>query len=103
MPRFVVVMLIVSVLFGVSNSPAANLDDQLDGFAAGAKKMQEIRLSDCTQLVDASFRSWKKGPPSDKNSAWKRGFEDGQSLVFHLRQARELKGCYVPVSTAPLP
>jgi hypothetical protein len=82
MPRFVVVMLTVSVLFGVSNSPAANLDDQ---------------------LVDASFRSWKKGPPSDKNSTWKRGFEDGQSLVFHLRRVRELKGCYVPVSTAPLP
>jgi len=77
--------------------------DYLDGFAAGAEKMQKIRLSDCAQLVDASFRSWKKGPPSDKNTAWKRGFEDGQSLVFHLRQARELKNCFVPVPTAALP
>ena len=77
--------------------------DYLDGFAAGAEKMQEIRLSDCTQLVNASFRSSKKGPPSDKNSTWKRGFEDGQSLVFHLRQARELQECYVPVPAAPPP
>jgi len=77
--------------------------DYLDGFAAGAEKMQEIRLSDCAQLIDASFNSWRKGPPSDKNSAWKRGFEDGQSLVFHLRRASELKGCYVPVPATPLP
>ena len=77
--------------------------DYLDGFAAGAEKMQEIRLSDCARLIDASFASRKKNPPSEKNSAWKRGFEDGQSLVFHLRRASKLKGCYVPVPAAPLP
>ena len=77
--------------------------DYLDGFAAGAEKMQEIRLSDCAQLIDVSFTSRKKKPPSDKNSKWKRGFEDGQSLVFHLRLAHELKGCFVPVPAAPLP
>jgi hypothetical protein len=77
--------------------------DYLDGFAAGAKKMQETRLSDCTQLIDASFNSWKKNPPSDKEKTWKRGFSDGQRLVFHIRRASELKGCYVPVPAAPLP
>ena len=77
--------------------------DYLDGFAAGAEKMQEIRLSDCAQLIDASFNSWKKNPPSDKEKTWKRGFLDGQRLVFHVRRARELKGCYVPVPAAPLP
>ena len=77
--------------------------DYLDGFAAGAEKMQKIRLSDCAQLIDASFTSRKKNPPSDKEKLWKQGFEDGQSLVFHLRRARKLKDCFVPVPAALLP
>jgi len=75
--------------------------DYLDGFAAGAEKMQEIRLSHCAQLIDVSFTSRKKKPSSDKNSAWKRGFEDGQSLVFHVRRARDLQECFVPVPDVP--
>ena len=102
----------IAVTAGIDRSIAEAADvaddiesdaDYLDGFAAGAEKMQEIRLSDCTQIIDASFTSSKKNPPSDKNSAWKRGFEDGQSLVFHLRRARKLKDCFVPVPAALLP
>jgi len=87
-------------------SAAEDIDDDTDylaGFAAGAEKMQEIHLGDCDQLIDASFASLKKSPPSDKIKEWKRGFSDGQSLVFHTRLARDLKGCYVPVPSLPLP
>jgi len=87
-------------------SAAEDIDDDTDylaGFAAGAEKMQEIHLGDCDQLIDASFTSLKKSPPSDKGKEWKRGFSDGQSLVFHTRLARVLQGCYVPVPSPPLP
>ena len=87
-------------------SAAEDIDDDTDylaGFAAGAEKMQEIHLGDCDQLIDASFTSLKKSPPSDKGKEWKRGFSDGQSLVFHTGLARDLKGCYVRVPGPPLP
>ncbi len=87
-------------------SAAEDIEDDaeyLAGFAAGAEKMQEVYLSDCAQLIDASFASRKGNPPSDKSKKWKRGFSDGQRIVFHTRLARELTGCYVPVPGPPLP
>lgn len=77
--------------------------DYLSGFAAGAEEMQEIYLSDCAELIDASFASRKENPPSGKSKTWKRGFADGQRIVFHTRVARGLKRCYVPVPPPPLP
>lgn len=77
--------------------------DYLDGFAAGAEEMRHIHLDDCADLIDASFYSWDENPPSDMNATWKRGFDDGQRLVFHLIVLRELRHCYVPVPDAPAP
>lgn len=77
--------------------------DYLDGFAAGAEEMRDLHLSDCANLIDASFYSWDKSPPSDMNATWKRGFDDGQRLVFHLILLRELRHCWVPVPDAPAP
>jgi len=77
--------------------------DYLDGFAAGAEKMRSLDIDDCGRLIDASFHAFKKGPPSDVSGTWKRGFADGQSLVFHLYVARELGGCFVPIPPAPTP
>jgi len=74
-----------------------NDPDYLAGFAEGAEEMQEIYLSDCTSLIDASFASRKENPPSGKSKTWKRGFSDGQRVVFHTRLAHELQSCYVPV------
>ena len=85
-------------------SAAEDIEDDADylaGFAAGAEEMQEISLSDCAQLIDASFASRKENPPSDKSKTWKRGFADGQRIVFHTRLARGLAGCYVPVPQVP--
>jgi hypothetical protein len=77
--------------------------EYLDGFAAGAEELQSLDIDDCARLIDASFSSFKERPPSDRNSKWKQGFEDGQSLVFHLYLVRELRHCYVPLPPAPLP
>jgi len=77
--------------------------DYLDGFAAGAEEMRSLDIDDCPRLIDASFHAFKKGPPSDASGTWKRGFSDGQSLVFHLYLARELGNCFVPIPAAPLP
>lgn len=77
--------------------------DYLDGFAAGAEEMQSLDIDDCDRLIDASFSSFKDRPPSDKTAKWKRGYKDGQSLVFHLHLTRELRHCFVPVPSTPHP
>jgi len=77
--------------------------EYLDGFAAGAEELRSLDIDDCGRLIDALFSSFKERPPSDKKAKWKQGFEDGQSLVFHLRQASELKDCFVPVPPTPRP
>jgi hypothetical protein len=75
--------------------------DYLDGFAAGAEEMRNEGPSDCAALIDASFYSWRDSPPSGNSSAWKRGWEDGQCLVFNLKLLDGLRHCYVPVPPAP--
>lgn len=77
--------------------------DYLDGFAAGAEELEHLDIDDCERLIDASFSSFKKRPPSDKKAKWKRGFEDGQNLVFNLYLLRELRHCFVPVPPPPIP
>ncbi len=77
--------------------------DYLDGYGAGVEKMQHLDIDDCDRLVGASFSSFKDSPPSDKSGKWKRGFKDGQSLVFHVHQLRKLRHCFVPIPDAPLP
>ena len=76
--------------------------DYLAGFAAGAEEMQEVDLSDCDQLIDASFSTWKKSAPSNTSSSWRNGYADGQRLVFHTRVARDLHACFVPVPPGPI-
>jgi len=77
--------------------------DYLDGFAAGVEEQQSLDIDDCDRLIDASFSSFKDRPPSDNTAKWKRGYEDGQSLVFHLYLTRELRHCFVPVPQTPHP
>jgi hypothetical protein len=75
----------------------------LDGFATGAEKMRSIDIDGCSRLIDATYSGQKDRPPSDKSKTWKRGFEDGQSLVFHVYMLRKLRLCFVPVPDAPMP
>ncbi len=77
--------------------------DYLDGFAAGAEELQSLNINNCSTLIDASFSTWKERPPSGKESKWERGFDDGQSLVFHLYLSLELQHCFVPVPPSPRP
>ena len=77
--------------------------DYLDGFAAGVEEMESLDINDCARLIDASFSSFQERPPSGKTSTWDRGFDDGQSLVFHLYLSRELRHCFVPVHMTPDP
>jgi hypothetical protein len=78
-------------------------DDYLAGFAAGAERMHDFGLSSCSTLISASFTSWRKRPPADRSGAWKRGFEDGQLVVFYIRLADDLGNCFVPVPPTELP
>lgn len=75
--------------------------DYLAGLAAGADEMHDLDLDDCDRAVDATFSSARRRAPSDQSAAWKRGYDDGQRLVFHLRRARALHACFVPVPEPP--
>lgn len=77
--------------------------DYLDGFAAGAEEQQSLDIDDCDRLIDASFSTYKERPASDHSAKWKRGHEDGQSLVYHVHVLRELRRCFVPVPQTPHP
>ncbi len=77
--------------------------DYLDGFAAGAEEQQSLDIDDCDRLIDASFSSHKERPASDHSTKWKRGHEDGQSLVFHVYLLRKLRRCFVPIPASPPP
>ena len=76
--------------------------DYLDGFAAGVDELRHLSISGCPQIIDASFSTHKDSPPSGENKTWKRGFNDGQRLVFNLYLLEELQRCFVPVPAAPL-
>lgn len=77
--------------------------DYLDGFAAGAEEMRNSGPSGCSGLIAASFSTYRDRPRSDKSSDWKRGFEDGQQLVFNVLLLDGLRHCFVPVPPPPAP
>lgn len=81
---------------------AARLSDRvrsdpeyLEGFAAGIEKARDLSFGDCPSLLSRTFSPSSGG--GGKSSGWKRGYEDGQSLGFHLELLRRLRDCFVPV------
>jgi hypothetical protein len=78
-------------------------DDYLAGFAAGAVRARGLSFGSCESMINAFFSSWRERPPSGSSASWKRGFADGQQLVFHALLARELQGCFVPLPPEVLP
>jgi hypothetical protein len=77
----------------------------LDGFAAGVEEMDSWYERDCEDLVDVSFATVERRPPSDRggDDAWCDGYRDGQRLVFSLHVLDRLKACFVPVTPPSTP
>ncbi|HBL32101.1 MAG TPA: hypothetical protein DD490_35200 [Acidobacteria bacterium] len=73
--------------------------DYLDGFAAGLDKARDLYYGDCPSLLTKTFSPSSGG--GGKSSDWRRGYEDGQRLGFHVELLRYLRGCFVPVPPAP--
>lgn len=73
----------------------------LEGFAAGLAKMRERWPPDCDGAITTTLYSAAESPPSGSKDAFKRGWQDGQALLFNLRLAERLRGCFVPVPDAP--
>lgn len=81
---------------GVNDDPP-----YLAGFADGVQQMKFWSEDDCDRLIAATFSGHSDRPPGNKGKNYKRGFRDGQELVFNLILAKRLEGCYVPVPPMP--
>lgn len=68
--------------------------EYLEGFAAGVERQRGRNSSDCGTLLGGYF---SPDSASGKGSDGRRGYEDGQRLVYHLERARRLHDCFVPV------
>lgn len=68
--------------------------EYLAGFGAGMEEVRDRYYGECATLVTASFSPDSR---SGKSSGWRRGYEDGQRLGFHLELLRRLKECFVPL------
>ena len=74
-----------------------NEPDALDGFGRGVDDAREESwTSSCERLVSMTEASWVGRGSGERNSSWRKGYRQGQSLVFHLERARRLRGCFVP-------
>ncbi len=75
----------------------------LAGFSAGVEAQRRRSLPSCSSFAGARFESDEQGPPSDRRGdgpaerAFRRGFRDGQLLVWGTRVARAVEGCFVVV------
>jgi hypothetical protein len=77
--------------------------DYLAGFATGAQAMSSFYLSDCSSLLEASIWSYRKAADRSRSSRWQNGWDDGQSLVFHVLVADRLQACLLPAPAASPP
>jgi hypothetical protein len=72
--------------------------EYLEGFAAGVETVRDRSFGDCASLTSTAFSPDSAG--GGKSPDWRRGYEDGQRLAFHLELLRRLKECFVPVPPA---
>ncbi len=73
--------------------------EYLEGFGAGMEKVRDLSFGDCPSLLTRSFSPSSGGGGKDED--WRRGYEDGQRLGFHLELLRHLRDCFVPVPPPP--
>jgi len=81
--------------------------DYLAGLAAGVDQMNRWEAKACGQLMARGFDSVRKKAPEDRRAdtvedgRWRKGYEDGQRLVYSIVLLEKLEGCYVPVPHVP--
>ena len=81
--------------------------DYLQGLAAGVAAMKNWPLQDCPRLISSVFESARSAPPAERrgdepaDERWRRGFDDGQRLVYNITLLERLDRCYVPVPAVP--
>lgn len=72
--------------------------EYLAGFARGVDEARDGYFGDdCDRLLGLSRYGFVGSPPRDRKGDWRRGFEEGQALVFYVELGRRLRRCFVPV------
>jgi hypothetical protein len=75
--------------------------EYLQGLAAGVGEARDRYLSnDCATLLGSRFEGFSESPPSGRSEEWRRGFSDGQRLVYDLELVGRLPRCFVPVPSS---
>lgn len=81
--------------------------DYLAGFAAGVEAQRRRSTPSCGSMAAARFESDEQRPPRDRQGetaadrSFKRGFRDGQLVMWATRLARTVEECFVPVPPLP--
>jgi len=81
--------------------------DYLAGLAAGVDEMNRWETQECSKLMARGFDAVRKKAPEDRRAdteeagRWRKGYEDGQRLVYSIVLLERLEGCYVPVPLVP--
>jgi hypothetical protein len=81
--------------------------EYLAGLAAGVDEMNRWEAKECSRLISRGFDAVRKKAPEDRRAdtpedgQWRKGYEDGQRLVYSIVLLERLEGCYVPVPSVP--
>jgi hypothetical protein len=76
--------------------------EYLQGFAAGVAEARDRHLpSECGALLASRFEGFAASLPKGREEDWRRGFQDGQRLVYDLELLHRLPRCFVPVPPPP--
>lgn len=80
--------------------------DYLAGFALGIENARAVDLADCRALMTVRFLPPPRPSSGDEAQARARdrglrGTRDGTNLVFGVKLARRLPGCFVPIPELP--
>lgn len=68
----------------------------LTGLAQGVDDARDKGLTNnCERLVSLSESGWISRAGKEAEKEFRRGYEHGQRLVFHVERARRLKRCFV--------
>ena len=73
----------------------------LEGLADGVEALRYWSPPSCEAVAEAAFTSAERAAPRERRSetaeqrSWRRGYRDGQALVFNLAVARAIRGCFV--------
>jgi hypothetical protein len=81
--------------------------DYLQGLASGVEAMRRWSEQDCPRLLGRDFAAVRRAVPEERRAEtetderWRRGYADGQRLVYHIYLVERLDRCYVDVPALP--